>query len=121
MAMEVVQCPHCQGSEVVKYGTASTGKARYRCQQTKTCGRTFMRTYTYPGCLPAVKPQIVEMTRKGSGVRDITRVLQVGPTTVIKELKKSTCALASEQKRRRGRLSRRNHGRSAPRRGGRGR
>ena len=35
MAMEVVRCPHCQGSEVVKYGTASNGKARYRCQQTE--------------------------------------------------------------------------------------
>jgi transposase-like protein len=38
--------------------------------------------------LPAVKQQIVEMTLNGSGVRDIARVLQVGPTTVLKELKK---------------------------------
>jgi transposase-like protein len=45
MAMECVQCPHCQGKEVVKYGTASNGKARYRCQQDETCGRTLMRTY----------------------------------------------------------------------------
>ena len=88
MVMEIVQCPHCQGSEVVKYGTARNGKARYRCQQDETCGRTFMRTYTYPGCLPEVKRQMVEMTLKGSGGRDIARVLQVGPTTVRKELKK---------------------------------
>ena len=52
MAMEGVQCPHCQGSEVVKYGTASNGKARYRCQQDEACGRTFIRAYAYPGCLP---------------------------------------------------------------------
>jgi transposase-like protein len=88
MAMEGVQGPHCQGKEVGKYGMASNGKARYRCQQDETCGRTFMRAYAYPGCLPEVKRQIVEMTLKGSGVRDIARVLQVGPTTVIKELKK---------------------------------
>ena len=88
MAMEGVQCPHCQGSEVVKYGTASNGKARYRCQQEEACGRTFIRAYAYPGCLPEVKRQIVEMTLNGSGVRDIARVLQVGPTTVLKELKK---------------------------------
>ena len=81
--MEVVQCPHCQGREVVKYGTARNGTARFRCRQNKMCGRTFMRTYTYPGRLPQVKQQIVEMTLKGSGVRDIARVLQVGPTTVI--------------------------------------
>jgi transposase-like protein len=88
MAVEVVQCPHCQSHQVVKYGTASNGKARYRCQQPTTCGRTFIRTYAYPGRRPEVKQQIVEMTLNGSGVRDIARVLQVGPTTVIKELKK---------------------------------
>ena len=88
MAVADVQCPHCQSRQVVKNGTASNGKARYRCQQHQTCGRTFIRTYTYPGRLPEVKQQIVEMTLNGSGVRDIARVLQVGPTTVIKELKK---------------------------------
>jgi transposase-like protein len=39
-----------------------------------------------------VKRQIVEMTLNGSGVRDIARVLQVGPNTVIKELKKTATA-----------------------------
>jgi transposase-like protein len=81
MAMEGVQCPHCQGREVVKYGTASNGKARYRCQQDKTCGRTFIRAYAYPGCLPEVKRQIVEMT--SMGVECDIRVLQVTLTTVI--------------------------------------
>ena len=51
MAVEVVQCPHCQGSEVVKYGTASNGKARYRCQQGETCGRTFIRAVCVSGVL----------------------------------------------------------------------
>jgi transposase-like protein len=97
MAVEVVQCPHCQSRQVVKYGTASNGKLRYRCQQGETCGRTFLRPYTYPGCLPEVKRQRVEMTLNGSGIREIARVLQVGPTTVIKELKKSGRTLASEQ------------------------
>ena len=78
MAMEVVQCPHCQGSAVVKYGTASNGKARYRCQQDETCGRTFIRAYAYLGCLPEVKRQIVEMTLNGNGVRDIARQSEPG-------------------------------------------
>ena len=119
MAEAVVRCPHCQSEAVVKYGKASNGKARFRCQQREQCGRTFMRTYAYPGRLPEVKRQIVEMTLNGSGVRDIARVLQVGPNTVIKELKKSARPLTSEQKRGRGVLSRRDHGRSAAR-GGRG-
>ena len=88
MAVEAVRCPHCQGEAVVKYGRASNGKERFRCQQSERCGRTFIRGYAYPGRVPEVKRQIVEMTLNGSGVRDIVRVLQVGPNTVLKELKK---------------------------------
>jgi transposase-like protein len=112
--VEVVQCPHCQGSAVVKYGTASNGKERYRCQQDATCGRTFIRTYAYPGCMPQGKQQMVEMTLNGSGIRDIARVLQVGPSTVIKELKKSERALPGEHSRGRGVLSGRNYGGDSP-------
>jgi transposase-like protein len=88
MAEEAIRCPHCHSAAVVKYGRTSNGKERYRCQQTGPCGRTFIRAYAYPGRLPEVKRQIVEMTLNGSGVRDIARVLQVSPSTVIGELKK---------------------------------
>jgi transposase-like protein len=88
MAVEALRCPHCQSEAVVKYGTASNGKARFRCQQGEHCGRTFIRTYAYPGRTPEVKRQIIEMTLTGSGVRDIARVLHVSPTTVISEVKK---------------------------------
>ena len=88
MAEEAIRCLHCHSETVVKYGRASNGKERYRCQQRDQCGRTFIRAYAYPGRLPAVKRQIVEMTLNGSGVRDIARVLQISPTTVIGELKK---------------------------------
>jgi transposase-like protein len=110
MAMEAVRCPHCQSEEVVKYGTASNGKERFRCQQAGTCGRTFIRAYAYPGRVPQVKRQIVEMTLNGSGVRDIARVLQISPNTVIRELKKrprssrrSTKSLLTDAVRRRSR------------------
>jgi transposase-like protein len=121
MAEAVVRCPHCQSEAVVRYGKASNGKERFRCQQREHCGRTFLRTYAYPGRWPAVKRQMVEMTLKGSGIRDIARVLQVGPNTVSKELKKSGGPLTSEQKRCRGMLSRRDHSRSAARGSGGGR
>lgn len=119
MADAAIRCPHCQSEAVVKYGTTSNGKERFRCQQTSQCGRTFLRSYAYPGCLPTVKQQIVEMTLNGSGIRDITRVLHVGPNTVLKELKKSVGPLAGQQKRSGGLLSGRDHGRNAAR-GGRG-
>jgi transposase-like protein len=44
MAEAVVRCPHCQSEAVVKYGKASNGKERFRCQQREHCGRTFLRT-----------------------------------------------------------------------------
>jgi transposase-like protein len=89
MAVEAIRCPHCQSEAVVKYGMASNGKERFRCQQVEQCGRTFIRGYSYPGRTPEGKRQIIEMTLNGSGVRDIARGLQVSPTTVIGELKKS--------------------------------
>jgi transposase-like protein len=99
MAEVTVRCPHCQSEAVVKYGKASNGKARFRCQQSDRCGRTFLRSYAYPGCLPTVKQQIVEMTLNGCGIREIVRVLQVGPNTGLKELKKSGRPRAGKRKR----------------------
>src|SRR5262245_62895326 len=103
MAEAAGRCPHCQSEAVVKYGKASNGTERFRCQQISQCGRTFLRSYAYPGCLPTVKQQIVDVTLNGSGIRDMTRVLHVGPNTVLKELKKSVGPLAGQHKRR-GRL-----------------
>ena len=115
MAEAAVRCPHCQSEVVVKYGKTSNGKERFRCQPHEQCGRTFLRSYAYPGCLPTVKQQMVEMTLNGSGIRDIARVLQVGPNTVIKELKKSVRSLAGQQERSGRLLSGRESGRSASR------
>ena len=119
MAEAAVRCPHCQSEAVVKYGKTSNGKERFRCQQRTECGRTFVRSYAYPGCLPTGKQPIVERTLKGSGIRDIARVLHVGSNTVLRELKKSRRSVPGQQERRRGLLSGRDHGRSAAR-GGRG-
>jgi transposase-like protein len=121
MAEAAVKCPHCQSAAVVKYGKTSTGKERFRCQQRERCGRTFVGSYAYPGCLPTVKQQIVDMTLNGSGIRDIARVLHVGANTVIRELKKSRRAVPGQHERRDGLLSGGKHGRSAARRGRRGR
>jgi transposase-like protein len=89
MVEAAVKCPQCQSEAVVRYGKTGTGKERFRCQQRERCGRTFLGSCAYLGCLPIVKQQIVEMTLNGSGVRDIVRVLQVGPNAVLKELTKS--------------------------------
>jgi transposase-like protein len=115
MAEAAIKCPHCQREVGVQYGKASNGKERFRCRQRSECGRTFVRSSAYPGCLPTVKQQIVDMPLNGSGIRDIARVLHVGSNTVLRELKKSP-RVAPGQPQRGGRvLSGREHGRSAAR------
>src|SRR4029077_15046571 len=89
MIIQVLHCPYCQGSDIVKHGMSPEGKQRYRC---RAClegrGRTFLLEYSYAGHSLAVKQQIVDMAMNASGIRDTARVLHVSPTTVIKELKK---------------------------------
>jgi transposase-like protein len=89
MIIQVLHCPHCQGSDSVRHGLSPEGKPRYRC---RTCleerGRTFLLDYAYAGQSPAVKQQIVEMAMNARGMRDTARVLHVSPTTVINELTK---------------------------------
>ena len=89
MITQVLHCPYCQGTDIVRHGTTAEGKQRYRC---RTCrlgrGRTFLSAYAYPGLSPAVKQQIVDMAMNASGIRDTARVLHASPATVIKERKK---------------------------------
>jgi len=115
MAEASVRCPHGQRETVGKSGKARNGKGRLRWQQREGCGRTFLQTYADPGWLPAVKRQLVEMTLQGRGIRDLARVLHVGPNTVLKELKKSVRPLGGQHKRGGGMVSRGDYGRSAPR------
>ena len=89
MIIQVLHCPSCQETDIVKHGLSPEGKQRYRC---RTCleghGRTFLLAYSYAGQSPAVKQQIVDMAMNASGIRDTARVLHISPTTVLKELKK---------------------------------
>src|SRR3989440_12811145 len=90
MIMQVLHCPNCQGTNVIRHGTTRQGKQRYRCQETLCNGRTFLLEYTYAGHSAEVKHQIVDMAMNASSIRDTARVLHVSPTTVIKELKKKS-------------------------------
>jgi transposase-like protein len=89
MVIQVLHCPHCQSTDIVRHGTTRQGKQRYRC---RACllgrGRTFLLAYAYAGQSPEIKRQIVDMALNASGVRDTARVLHVSPSTVLKELKK---------------------------------
>jgi transposase-like protein len=88
MLLQVLHCPHCQGTDIVRHGQTRQGKQRDRCREQHCAGRTFLLDYSYPGQSPGVKQQIVEMALNASGIRDTARVLHVSTNTVMTELKK---------------------------------
>jgi transposase-like protein len=88
MVTQVLHCPTCHGTDIVRHGKTPQGKQRYRCRQCPEHGRTFLLGYSYPGQSQHIKEQMVDMAMNASGIRDTARVLHVSPTTVIKELKK---------------------------------
>jgi len=43
MITQVLHCPYGQGTDIVRHGTSSEGKQRYRCRECRLgCGRTFL-------------------------------------------------------------------------------
>src|SRR4029077_20776799 len=89
MILQILHCPYCQGTDIVRHGMTRQGKQRYRCRQClEGRGRKFLLEYSYAGQSPDVKQQIVDMAMNASGIRDTARVLPVSPTRVLKELKK---------------------------------
>src|SRR5207249_12089654 len=93
MAFVQVQCPDCHSADVVQYGKQANGTQRYRCDNPHGLRIIFLIQYRDKGRLPAVKQQIIDMTRNGRGVRDIVRVLRVSSATVINVLKKKAPAV----------------------------
>ena len=41
MILQVLHCPHCQGTALIRHGTTRQGKQRYRCQKTHAKGARF--------------------------------------------------------------------------------
>jgi transposase-like protein len=88
MILQLLHCPHCQGTDIVRHGTTRQGKQRYRYREQRCAGRTFLLNYSYRGQAPAVKEQIVDMAMNASGIRDTARVLRISTNTVMTERKK---------------------------------
>ena len=94
MITQVLPCPYCQGIDIVRHGTSSEGKQRYRCRECREeRGRTFLLDYSYAGQSPDIKQQIIDMAMNASGIRDTARVLHISSTTVIKEFKKKNLSV----------------------------
>ena len=60
MILQVLHCPHCHGTDIVRHGQTRQGKQRYRCREQRCAGRTFressalgvtcMKGYSTPEC-----------------------------------------------------------------------
>ena len=61
MILQLLHCPHCHGTDIVRHGTTRQGKQRYRCREQRCAGRTFLLHDSYRGQAPAVQEQIVDM------------------------------------------------------------
>jgi transposase-like protein len=85
MIIQVLHCPNCHGTDIVRHGKTRQGKQRYRCREKSCGGRTFLLEYASAGQSPEVKQQIVDMAMNASGVRDTARVLHISPNTVMAE------------------------------------
>jgi transposase-like protein len=88
MIIQILHCPHCQGTDIVRHGQTHQGKQRYRCREPRCAGRTFLLDYSYQGQSLTVKEQVVDMAMNASGIRDTARVLHVSTNTIMTELKK---------------------------------
>lgn len=88
MLFQVIHCPNCHDTELVKFGKTRQGKQRFQCRSVNCEGRTFILDHSYRGRSGEVKQQIIDMAMNGSGIRDTARVLHISPSTVINELKK---------------------------------
>jgi transposase-like protein len=97
MIAVALKCPFCGSEDVRSYGT-SNGKKRYACNNPACSHKTFYAEYTYNGCKPAVKKDIIKWAVDGAGIRATARELGVSTDTVIKELKKRGADRTGEQR-----------------------
>jgi hypothetical protein len=40
MIIQVLHCPNCQGTDIVRHGQTRQGRQRYRCREPRCAGRT---------------------------------------------------------------------------------
>lgn len=83
-----VKCPRCGSIDVTKYGKSSSGKQRYYCQNKKCETKGFQLEYLYKAYNPGIDKSIITMTANASGIRDISRVLEISTYKVMSTLKK---------------------------------
>ena len=88
MVLIAVKCPVCGETDVSRNGRNRNDVQRYICNARECAGKSFMLEYSYNGCKPGIEKQIIDMTSNASGIRDISRNLEISTDKVMKTLKK---------------------------------
>lgn len=91
MSYEKTTCPRCCSRNIVKNGTTANRQQRYLY---KDCRRQFITPYTYRACQPQLRQLVLPWTLNASGIRDISRVLQISPNPVLAILKAAAWSVA---------------------------
>jgi len=82
MWMEKMKCKKCN-QVCVKNGKTKTGSQRYYCT---LCKKSCQNNYVYQACKPNVNSKLVALLKEGCGIRSISRLLNISPTTVIRKI-----------------------------------
>lgn len=75
-----LECPHCLSTKVVKNGLKKNGVQNYHC---KVCNKQFQSEYFYLGAKKSTKNLASSMLIRGSGIRDIAKVLKISTGCVL--------------------------------------
>ena len=110
MIIQVLHCPNCQGTDIVRHGKTRQGKQRYRCREKRCAGRTFLLDYSSPGQSPEVKQHkewvgvtIVEARQAWRGPSE-TASGHIRPEVASDASYHTTQRSATRKRTRRGRL-----------------
>ena len=92
-----LNCPHCQSPNIVRNGKKSNRTQNYLC---KACKRQFISDSerTYNGTLSRIVSMIKIMLVRGVGIRDISIILKISVTKVLKTLKSSKYQITPAKK-----------------------
>ncbi len=76
-------CPYCCSKQIIKNGTTKNKKQQYYC---KHCKKRFIDYYTNNAYKQNTNANIIALTKEGTGIRSIARILRIAPATVLKRI-----------------------------------
>ena len=77
-----MNCKKCN-QFCIKNGRTKSGEQRYFCI---LCKKSFQSKYIYQACKPQVNSKIIALLKEGCGIRSISRLLGISPTTTLKRI-----------------------------------